>query len=143
MNDISVRQDSAEQPVMGRAPTRAAPGAYASATTSISAGMRVLTTAPTASVAGYWPTVGPLSGHTLHGAQPPVAELASASTLIRQAEEHGAERFAGAELDRARGKIQSAKDFAEFDPLQAQRLAEEANLDAQCALERVRAAHQR
>jgi hypothetical protein len=108
--------------------------------TSLSAGMRVLMATPTACVAGYWPMVGLWSGHTGHGAQPPVAELASASTLIRQAEDCGAAQFARTELERARGRIQSAKDLAEIDPLQAQRLAEEANLDAQCALARVRAA---
>jgi len=115
----------------------------ASATTWISAGMRVLTAAPTASVASYWPTVGPLAGHTAHGAQPPVAELASASMLIMLAEREGAAQFASAELEQARGKSQSANELVEVDPRQARRLAEEANLDAQAALSRVRAARQR
>jgi len=105
--------------------------------------MRVLTTAPTASVAGYWPTVGPLASHTSRGAQPPVAALASASTLIRQAEREGAAQFARAELEQARGKSQSANELAEIDPCQARWLAEEANLDAQAALSRVRAARLR
>ena len=67
----------------------------------------------------------------------PIAELSRAHTLVEQAEQAGAQQFAGADLDAARTKLQRAEQ-KDTRPEVALRLAEEAALDAQVAVARAR-----
>jgi len=73
-------------------------------------------------------------------AQRPVPELASAKTLISQAEQAGATQFASADLESARSKVRQADDQAhDNNTVVAIRLANEASADAEVALARTRA----
>lgn len=74
----------------------------------------------------------------------PEAEMTRARTLIEQAEEHGAQQHAAAELERARGKYRQAESAAEDRELeQARRLAVQAAADAEYAVARASAAEAR
>jgi len=67
----------------------------------------------------------------------PEAELARARTLVEQAEQSGAQRYAAADLDQARGKLQQADAASkEGKNDEARRLAVEAGVDAQLAAAR-------
>ena len=73
------------------------------------------------------------------GSEPkrPTEQLTRAQTLIEQAEKAGAQRYAAAELDTARNKLQSANKAADDgEQQQAIQLAEEAALDAELAAAR-------
>jgi hypothetical protein len=64
----------------------------------------------------------------------PVAELAQARTLVQQAEQGGAQQFAGAELERAREQIKLAEAAEQKENMEgARRLAVQAALDARLA----------
>ena len=67
----------------------------------------------------------------------PVAELSRAHTLVEQAEQAGAQQFAGADLGSARNKLQQA-DQKDTNAELALRLAQEASVDAQVAVARAR-----
>lgn len=67
----------------------------------------------------------------------PTADFTRAQTLIRQAEQNGAQRFAAADLDRARDELhrsEMAMDARDGDL--ANRLAAEAAVDAELAMAR-------
>lgn len=70
-------------------------------------------------------------------AERPTAEVARANTLIEQAEKAGAQRYAAAELQQARDKLQevdvAVKNGKEE---QALRLAQQASVDAELAAAR-------
>ena len=68
-----------------------------------------------------------------------VAELSRAHTLVEQAQQAGAQQYAGADLEAANNKLRMA-DNKKTDEEVALRLATEASLDAQVALQRTRAA---
>ncbi len=70
----------------------------------------------------------------------PVADLSQAHTLIRQAEQSGAQQFASADLEAARSKIREADADANDQPNVSIRLAQESSVDAELALARTRAA---
>jgi seryl-tRNA synthetase len=73
------------------------------------------------------------------GSEPkrPTEQLTRAQTLIEQAEKAGAQRYAAAELDAARNKLQTANKAADDGKQeQATQLAEEAALDAELAAAR-------
>jgi hypothetical protein len=70
---------------------------------------------------------------------PPVAELASAHTLVAQAEQSDAPRYDSADLAMAQEKLQQADASAKDNSPAAARLAREASVDAQLALARTRA----
>ncbi|MFO7275431.1 MAG: DUF4398 domain-containing protein [Pseudomonadota bacterium] len=73
--------------------------------------------------------------------QRPVEQLTRAGTMIDQAEQAGAQRFAAAELEQAREKLQRAQQAAnENDNEVARRLAVEAALDAELATARAASA---
>ena len=69
------------------------------------------------------------------GTPPPNAEMARAKTLISQAESSGAQRYAAADIDRARSKLAEAeaalanKDF-DFARMRADEAAADADLAA-------------
>jgi len=68
---------------------------------------------------------------------PPPANLTRAQTLIEQAAQNGAQRFAAADLDRARTKLHEARQAADEDHNdKAVTLADEASADAELALAR-------
>jgi len=68
-----------------------------------------------------------------------VAELSRAHTLVEQAQQAGAQQYAGADLEAANNKLLVA-DNKKTDEEVALRMATEASLDAQVALQRTRAA---
>lgn len=71
----------------------------------------------------------------------PEAEFSRAQTLIQAAEQQGAQEFAGAELERARGKLGQAEIVADKgDGKQATRLAQQAAVDAELAAAKAAAA---
>ncbi|HSF46970.1 MAG TPA: DUF4398 domain-containing protein [Burkholderiales bacterium] len=73
------------------------------------------------------------------GSEPkrPTEQLTRAQTLIEQAEKAGAQRYAAADLETARNKLQSANKAADDGKQkQATQLAEEAALDAELAAAR-------
>jgi hypothetical protein len=73
------------------------------------------------------------------GTPPPDAEMARARTLISQAESSGAQRYAAADIDRARSKLaeaQAALSSKDFDV--ARMRADEAAADAELAAARAR-----
>ncbi len=73
------------------------------------------------------------------GTPPPDAEMARARTLISQAESSGAQRYAAADIDRARSKLaeaQAALTSKDFDV--ARMRADEAAADAELAAARAR-----
>lgn len=72
------------------------------------------------------------------GAPPkPTKEYTQAQSLIEQAEKAGAQRYAAADLQAARDKLQRSRKSAEKgDTEQASQLATEAALDAQVAAAR-------
>jgi hypothetical protein len=70
---------------------------------------------------------------------PPVAELASAHTLVAQAEQSEAPRYDSTDLAMAQEKLQQADQDAKDHPPLAARLAQEASVDAELALARTRA----
>jgi len=73
------------------------------------------------------------------GTPPPDAEMARAKTLISQAESGGAQRFAAADLDRARSKLAEASAaLANKDYDIARMRADEAAADADLAAARAR-----
>jgi Domain of unknown function (DUF4398) len=64
----------------------------------------------------------------------PAAELSRAQALVQTAEQQGAQEFAGAELERARGKLTQAEALAdEGEGEQSLRLAQQAAIDAEVA----------
>jgi hypothetical protein len=70
----------------------------------------------------------------------PVPELATAKTLISQAEQSGATQYASADLESARSKVRQADDQAhDNNTVVATRLANEATADAEVAIARTRA----
>jgi hypothetical protein len=74
----------------------------------------------------------------------PEAEFSRAQTLIQTAEQQGAQEFAGAELERARGKLSQAEINAdEGDGEHATRLAQQAAVDAELAAAKAAAAKAR
>jgi hypothetical protein len=71
------------------------------------------------------------------------ADLARASTLINVAQQNGAQQFAGADLQRARDKLEQAQSLANGGHEEsAARLASEAALDAELANARTEAGKQ-
>lgn len=71
----------------------------------------------------------------------PVAEMSRAKALIEQAEQQGAQQFAGAELERARQKLSQADAAVERgDTEEAARLSLQAALDAELAGAKARSA---
>jgi hypothetical protein len=73
------------------------------------------------------------------GTPRPTEELARAKTLVTQAENGGAQRYAAADLDRARTKLQQAEAAAEDkDNDVARRRANESAADAELAVARTR-----
>ncbi|HEX2789103.1 MAG TPA: DUF4398 domain-containing protein [Steroidobacteraceae bacterium] len=71
----------------------------------------------------------------------PTADLAGAHTLVAEAEQSGAQRFASINLEAARGELRQAdQDAANDKPVLATRLAQEASVDAELALARTRSA---
>lgn len=60
-------------------------------------------------------------------------DLARARASITEAEQAGADQFGSAELARARDKLRAAENAADDEPERAQRLAVEADLDADLA----------
>ena len=74
----------------------------------------------------------------------PEADFSRAQTLIQTAEQQGAQEFAAAELERARGKLNQAQIVAEDGKgEQAARLAQEAAVDAELAAAKATAAKAR
>jgi hypothetical protein len=69
----------------------------------------------------------------------PTAELATAHTLVAQAEQSGAQQFASADLEAARSELQQADQNARDKPVLSIRLAQESSVDAQLALAHTRA----
>lgn len=66
-------------------------------------------------------------------------DLSRARASITEAEQSGAERYGSADLMRAREKLRAAEDAAEDgEPERAQRLAVEADLDADLAAAKTR-----
>lgn len=64
----------------------------------------------------------------------PTAEMTRARTLIEQAEQQGAQQFAGAELERAREKFRRAEaDVDEGNTEEAERMAMQSAIDAEYA----------
>ena len=61
------------------------------------------------------------------------ADLARAQTLVEQAQSTGAQQYAAADLQTARDKVQQANQLADHDARRADRLANEAAVDAQLA----------
>lgn len=73
--------------------------------------------------------------------QPPRAELGAAQTSLATAERAGAAEHAPVELNSARRKLQAAQDAVRDEEYQkAERLASEANIDAQLATAKSQAA---
>lgn len=73
--------------------------------------------------------------------QPPRAELGGARASIATAERAGAAERAPVELNNARTKLQAAEDASRQENYRkAERLAEEANIDAQLATTKAQAA---
>jgi len=72
-------------------------------------------------------------------APPPVAELSQAHTLVAEAQQSGAARYASADLASAQNNVQQADQAAKEHPAQAARLAQKASVDAEVALARTRA----
>jgi hypothetical protein len=71
----------------------------------------------------------------------PTADLAGAHTLVAQAEQSGAQRFASINLETARNELaQADQDAASDKPVLATRLAQQASVDAELALARTRSA---
>jgi hypothetical protein len=71
----------------------------------------------------------------------PNADLAGARTLIAEAEQSGAQRYASLNLEAARSELRQADQDATSDkPVLAQRKAQEASADAELALARTRSA---
>ncbi len=69
----------------------------------------------------------------------PVEDLARAEAGIRQAEQGGAERYGAMELQGARDKLERARTAADDGEMaEAERLAEEAALDADLAAAKTR-----
>jgi hypothetical protein len=69
----------------------------------------------------------------------PVEDLARAEAGIRQAEQGGAERYGAMELQSARDKLERARAAADDEEMaEAERLAEEAALDADLAAAKTR-----
>jgi hypothetical protein len=67
----------------------------------------------------------------------PTPEYVRAQTLIEQAERNGAQRFAAADLDRARDKLRQSDAARNADKeMMADRFATEAAVDAELALAR-------
>jgi hypothetical protein len=70
----------------------------------------------------------------------PTEEMTRAQTLVDQAEQAGAQQYASAELTQARQKLQAADDASDKGKTDAaQRLANEATLDAQLAVAKTNA----
>lgn len=64
----------------------------------------------------------------------PTAEMTRARTLIEQAEQQGAQQFAGAELERAREKLRRAEaDVDQGNTEEAERMSMQAAVDAEYA----------
>ena len=73
------------------------------------------------------------------GTPPPDAEMARAQTLISQAESSGAQRFAAADIDRARSKLAEAEAAIRNKDFDVARMrADEAAADAELAAARAR-----
>ncbi len=74
------------------------------------------------------------------GGPAPTAELAQAHSLVDQAEQSGAPRYASADISSARSKLQQADLDARKEPARALGEAQEATADARVALARTNAA---
>jgi hypothetical protein len=74
------------------------------------------------------------------GGPAPTAELAQAHSLVDQAEQSGAPRYASADISSARSKLQQADLDARKEPARALDEAQEATADARVALARTNAA---
>ncbi|HEY2590892.1 MAG TPA: DUF4398 domain-containing protein [Steroidobacteraceae bacterium] len=61
------------------------------------------------------------------------ADLTRAQTLVSEAQSSGAQQYAAADLQSARDKVQQAGQLANHDSQRADRLANEASVDAQLA----------
>lgn len=70
-------------------------------------------------------------------------DLTHAQTLVAAAEQSGAQKYAAAVLQSARDKAHEAAQFASKDPKRADRLANEAAVDAQLASARAQDARTR
>jgi hypothetical protein len=83
-------------------------------------------------------TVSSLTGALFACAsEPPPTDLTRAQTLIEQAAQNGAQRYAAADLDRARTRLREARQSADDDHNdEAAALASEAAADAELALAR-------
>ena len=78
-------------------------------------------------------TASVLAGCASQGPRP-TEEITRARTLVNQAEQANAQRYAPAEMQAARSKVEGANDAAdEGQNITARRLASEAALDAQLA----------
>lgn len=64
------------------------------------------------------------------------ADVTRAQTLVAAAEQNGAQRYAPADLQAARDKVQLAEQLANHDPDKADQAANEASADAQLATAR-------
>ncbi len=88
------------------------------------------------SIATLVATASVLAGCASEGPRP-TEEITRARTLVNQAEQANAQRYAPAEMQAARAKMESAEDAAdEGQNTTARRLASEAALDAQLATAR-------
>lgn len=83
---------------------------------------------------------GAVAGCAGGGGERPTEELTRARTLVETAERAGAQRFAAADLEQARDKLQQAESVAEDDAEQARKLALEAAVDAELAAARTSSA---
>ena len=70
-------------------------------------------------------------------------DLTRARTLVAAAEQNGAQQYAAADLQAARDKAHEARHLASNDPKRADRLANEAAVDAQLASARAQDAQAR
>jgi hypothetical protein len=85
-----------------------------------------------------------LAGGCASSAQKPVEQLTQARTLIEQAERGGAQQYAAADLEQARGKLSRAEAASEEGDHEASlRLAREATADAELAQAKSSAAEAR
>lgn len=81
--------------------------------------------------------IGALVAGCAGNVERPTAELTRARTLVDQAEQAGAQRYAAAELEQARDKLRQADAMAEEgEAEEARQLAVEAALDAELATAR-------
>jgi hypothetical protein len=88
-------------------------------------------------------TIGALGGCASGPPRQTTAALTRAHTLVAAAEHSGAQQYAAADLQKAHDEAQEADQFATKDPQRADRLANEATVDAQLASARAQDAQTR